>query len=71
MQKFSPARLIAARRALGLNRDQVAFSIGRTAQMYAFYEKGKHAPPANLLPKIADRLGVTVADLFEEVEPGA
>lgn len=67
MQTFAPHKLRALRRERGLNGDQVAFAIGRTAQMYAHYERGKHTPPASVLSRIAARLDCRIEDFFEEV----
>ena len=66
MQTFAPHKLRALRRSRGLNADQVAFAIGRTAQMYAHYERGKHTPPANVLTRIVAVLDCRIEDLFEE-----
>ena len=66
MQKFSAQKLKAKRRERGLNRDQLAFAIKRTAQMVAFYEQGKRQPPTAVLAAICAELDCRVEDLFED-----
>jgi transcriptional regulator with XRE-family HTH domain len=70
VQTFAPHRLRALRRARGLNGDQLAFAIGRTAQMIGHYERGKHVPTAKVLARIVDRLGCRIEDLFEDTRDG-
>lgn len=58
--RLSPERLLAARTALGLSREQVAVEIHRSYHTVTSYELGRQTPPAEVLGDLADLYGVDV-----------
>lgn len=62
---FSPRRLAQARAAAGLRREAVAVAIDRSAASVTAYEHGQADPPASVVGRLADTLGVVVDDLYE------
>jgi transcriptional regulator with XRE-family HTH domain len=57
-------RLAALRKAAGYTQVELAAELGISQRMVAYYENPSSTPPANLLPKIAAVLGVTIDELF-------
>jgi transcriptional regulator with XRE-family HTH domain len=64
-QTFSARALRARRKQLGLSRELVALTIGRTYATIANYESGFTTPPAAIVAQLADLLECSPADLFE------
>ena len=50
----------------GLTQTELAERLGRVQTAISKWECGEATPPASLLPKLAEVLGCTVNDLFEE-----
>jgi transcriptional regulator with XRE-family HTH domain len=67
MQQFSGERLQELRRSAGRSREHLAVAGGRCLTSIVNYETGRVAPPVDVLAKLADAIGVDVADLFAEV----
>lgn len=59
-----PKRVIELRKAAGLRQVDVADSIGITTGQYGHYERGFRRFPVSILPKLAEALGCTEADLL-------
>ena len=57
-------RLAALRKAAGYTQVELATELGISQRMVAYYENPNTTPPANLLPRIAAILGVTIDELF-------
>lgn len=57
-------RLASLRKAAGFTQVELATELGVSQRMVAYYESPQAAPPANLLPRIASVLGVSIDDLF-------
>jgi transcriptional regulator with XRE-family HTH domain len=57
-------RLAALRKAAGFTQVELAAELGISQRMVAYYESPQAAPPATLLPLIANALGVTIDELF-------
>ena len=57
-------RLSGLRKAAGITQTALAEEIGVSQRMMAYYEGPSAYPPANLLPAIADALGVSVDALL-------
>lgn len=68
-----PERLKAARLSANLTREVVAATIGRTQPTIVAYEVGRATPPLQILERLADLYGVTVAELTtgEPLDPVA
>jgi len=58
------ARLAALRKSTGITQTAFAAEIGVSQRMMAYYEGPTAQPPANLLPAIAQALGVSVDALL-------
>lgn len=67
MVKFSPIRLRELRQRAELSRTALAFAINRDSDTVRDYERGRIAPSAGVLGVLADTLGCSVADFFEDV----
>ncbi len=63
---FSPDRLRALRKQVGLSREALAHAIGRSYMQVGNYERGQQRPPAEVLDEIARVLGCTRDDLLSE-----
>jgi len=61
--EFGP-RLAALRKKAGFTQTAFAAEIGVSQRMMAYYESPAAHPPANLLPKMAEGLGVSVDALL-------
>lgn len=57
-------RLAALRKAAGFTQVELAAELGISQRMVAYYESPQAAPPAHLLPTIANVLGVSIDELF-------
>lgn len=73
---INPSRLYQARLAKGLTQADVAYSIrthGHKANERSIrrWESGQHAPHANVVPALAEALGVTIESLYEQTEGAA
>lgn len=53
----------------GLSQEQLARLMGTTQAAVAMWETGARMPRADKLPKLAEVLGCSVADLFAKKEP--
>jgi transcriptional regulator with XRE-family HTH domain len=62
--QFSGIALRSLRRQAGLNRDVLAFAVGRTTGTIANYEQGRTVPSAEIVARLADYLGCHVEDFF-------
>ena len=73
MTKKRPAqgqRLQALRKAAGFSQVELAEQIGETQQNVAYWEQSERPPRADVLPKMAKALGVSVEVLLNiDVEP--
>ena len=56
-------RIVELRKERGLTQEQLGQLVGVSAQAVSKWEKGG-APDVELLPALADRLGVTIDTLF-------
>jgi transcriptional regulator with XRE-family HTH domain len=59
-----PKRVIKLRKAAGLRQIDVADSIGITVGQYGHYERGFRRFPVSIIPRLAEALGCTEADLL-------
>lgn len=59
------ARLAALRRAAGLSQVELAQLVGEPQQNIAFWEQSEKPPRSDVLPKLAEVLGVRVAQILE------
>ena len=50
----------------GYTQVELAAELGISQRMVAYYESPNATPPANLLPHIANALGVSIDELFGE-----
>lgn len=57
-------RLAQLRKAAGFTQIELAQELGISQRMVAYYENPNASPPANLLPRIAAALGITIDELF-------
>jgi transcriptional regulator with XRE-family HTH domain len=65
-QAFSAHALRARRKQLGLSREIVAFSVGRTYATITNYETGVTTPPAEIVAQLAEVLECSPNDFFQE-----
>ena len=63
--RFSAERLLAARVASGLSREQVALAIRCGAQSVYLWETGRRLPRLESLERIARALEIDPGDLFD------
>ena len=59
-----PKRVIELRKAAGLTQSDVADNIGIKLARYGHYERGFRRFPVSIIPKLAEALGCTEADLL-------
>jgi transcriptional regulator with XRE-family HTH domain len=65
------SQLAELRRARGLSQDEFGARVGLSQRMVTYYETQGGNPPADLLPKFAEVLGVTIDELFSRrTKPG-
>jgi transcriptional regulator with XRE-family HTH domain len=62
-------RLATLRKAAGFTQTELAAELGISQRMAAYYESPTATPPANLLPAIAQTLGVSIDDLYGRSAP--
>ena len=60
--KAMGARIARARKALNLTQQQLAVELGIVQQTEAHYEVGRIRVPSTMLPKLAEKLGLTWFD---------
>ncbi len=58
------ARLVALRKEAGLTQAELAELVGETQQNIAYWEQSDKPPRSDVLPKLAETLGVKVEDLL-------
>ena len=58
------ARLAALRRDAGLTQAELATAVGEPQQNIALWEQSDKPPRSDVIPKLAEALGVAVEDLF-------
>ena len=63
MSNVLSERIVELRKDRGLTQEQLGQLVGVSAQAVSKWEKGG-APDVELLPALADRLGVTIDSLF-------
>ena len=61
---YERKRLKAARIAKGVTQTELAARIGVTAQAVSSFEKGKKEPKMEMVKRIAEALGISVAELY-------
>jgi transcriptional regulator with XRE-family HTH domain len=69
-RRFSGRRLRQLRLAAGLTIEQLADDVGKSAYTVQSYESvgaRRIRPSIDMLPRLAERFGVTIDELFEEV----
>jgi transcriptional regulator with XRE-family HTH domain len=55
------------REALDMTQEALALAVGRKSKTAVCnWERGETSPPSGLVPTIAEKLGVTVAELYGE-----
>ena len=57
-------RLLRLRKARGFSQAELGQIVGVSQRMMTYYEREAGHPPAHLLPKLAEALGVTVDELL-------
>lgn len=65
MRKFSGQKVAEARKSLDLRREHLGVALNRSALTIRAYEHGTVMPPADVVGRLADVLGVAVDDLYE------
>jgi DNA-binding XRE family transcriptional regulator len=66
-EKFG-RRLADLRRKTGKKQHEVAYDLGLTPQAVSKWERGLSCPDILMLDELSASLGVSIADLFENVE---
>lgn len=61
------ARILQIRKARGLTQEELASKLGLTAQAVSKWETGAGSPDINILPQLAEALGVSLDVLFGRV----
>ncbi len=64
MEQTLGKRIVSHRKRLGLTQDQLAESLGVTAQAVSKWENDQSCPDINMLPKLAQLFGTTVDALL-------
>lgn len=59
------ARLVALRKDAGLSQAELARLVGEPQANIAFWERTDKPPRSDVLPKLADALGVRIEDLLD------
>ena len=62
------ARIASARKAQHLTQQELADQLGLAQQTLAHYEVGRRCFPASMLPRLAEKLGLTTEDLLGSEE---
>lgn len=68
IEGFGP-RLAQLRRDAGYTQTELADELGISQRMVAYYESPEAQPPSNLLPQLAQLLGVSIDALFGQAPP--
>jgi transcriptional regulator with XRE-family HTH domain len=69
MKQIDPKKIVAARKARGLDKEEVALLAGLTPTAYANYESGYSRPQPHALAALCDALRVkNPLDLYSVVE---
>lgn len=68
-QRFSPSNLKRLREDAGVTRGALAYATRRTEQSVWLWERGKTTPRVAVLENLAEYLGCSIDDLFEDVRP--
>jgi transcriptional regulator with XRE-family HTH domain len=63
------ARLVALRKAAGLSQAELAHLIGEPQANIAFWERTEKPPRSDVLPKLANVLGVRIEELLDVHAP--
>lgn len=63
------ARLVALRKAAGLSQAELARLVGEPQANIAFWERTEKPPRSDVLPKLADVLGVRIEELLDVHAP--
>ncbi len=63
-------RIQELRKQTGLSQEKFAFKIGMDRTYFASVEAGKRNVAIRNIKKIADGLGVTLSELFQNIEQG-
>jgi|JI10StandDraft_1071094.scaffolds.fasta_scaffold219221_2 transcriptional regulator with XRE-family HTH domain len=58
-------RLVALRQAAGLSQAELAQAVGESQANIAFWERSEKPPRSDVLPKLAQALGVRIDELIE------
>ena len=66
--KFNPAAITALRKERGLRPEHLAIVADRSASSIYLYESGEVDPPAGVVAKLAEALGVDPGALFTSAE---
>lgn len=70
-RKLIAANVRRIRVALGVSQERLAFDSGVDRSYLGGMERGEANPTIEILERIAATLGVSLADLFAEIENGA
>lgn len=62
--KFNGSAVATRRCELGMRPEALAVAIGRSASSVYLYERGAVEPPISVASRIAEVLGMEVADIF-------
>lgn len=69
MEQTLGKRIVAHRKRMGLTQDQLAEQLGVTAQAVSKWENDQSCPDITMLPKLAERFGISVDALLGCDEP--
>lgn len=64
-------RLVSLRQAAGLSQAELARLVGESQANISFWERCDKPPRSDVLPKLAEVLGVRIQDLIEAAGPAA
>ena len=66
VSQFSGNRLRQSRVSSGIRIEALALAVGRSVDTLRQYENGRVDPPASIVSRLADSLGVEVGALFDK-----
>lgn len=66
VSQFSGSRLRQSRVSSGIRIEVLAVAVGRSVDTLRQYENGRVDPPASIVSRLADSLGVEVGALFDK-----
>ncbi|MCO5307455.1 MAG: helix-turn-helix domain-containing protein [Microthrixaceae bacterium] len=66
VSQFSGSRLRQSRVSSGIRIEALALAVGRSVDTLRQYENGRVDPPASIVSRLADSLGVEVGALFDK-----